>query len=201
MRKSAQLTVHPKNTVPILHWTRRQFPVLDIRLSGEMDPQRYKMCLTTTSHGSIWSNNDTTKCVGQEDHVGPSSLEPCNVPTHLIHTRSHRVRNTNWTSWHHFVCLCLFNARPENDDKCSWTCRALQTTHTTQMQITDTSNQNTLEHKKNYCTLTHCNPRHIGVLSEKTELPSKLTMGKDVSSLDQKKITMKNLEIHFARKN
>ena len=37
VRKSTQLTVHPTHTVLILHCTRQQFPVFDIRSSREID--------------------------------------------------------------------------------------------------------------------------------------------------------------------
>ena len=63
MRQSTQLTVHPMHTVLTLRWTRRQFPVLDIRSSGEID-QRNRvqdvLFLVTGSPAQSASENPVT---------------------------------------------------------------------------------------------------------------------------------------------
>ena len=48
VRKSTQLTVHQEHTFLILHWTRKQFPVLDVRSSREID-QRNTVCKMCSS--------------------------------------------------------------------------------------------------------------------------------------------------------
>ena len=104
-----------------------------------------------------WPDNDTTKCVGQKDHVptslhAPSSLEPCNVLSLLIHTLSHRVRNTILTSC---TARWVFVDVP---------CPANNTHHT---ETNNRHNHNTLENDNNSCTLTHWQPRRVGVPSAK----------------------------------
>ena len=44
------------------------------------------------------TTNDTTKC--RTSLHAPTSFEPCNVLTLLLHTQSHRVRYTTLTRWH-----------------------------------------------------------------------------------------------------